>query len=116
MKATSGHFSTSTLRLINLFTTDLYKTLQKGALDHFKSKKFSNFFTELYRFSTKWSQSDLEPFEGLFFIFNTLLFPASSPPIWMKLVKIDLILFYLPHMEYEGSIGLVSRKMKIFFR
>jgi hypothetical protein len=24
--------------------------------------------------------------------------------------------FYLPHMEYEGSIGLVSRKMKIFFR
>jgi hypothetical protein len=23
--------------------------------------------------------------------------------------------FYLPHMEYEGSIGLLSRKMKIFF-
>jgi hypothetical protein len=26
------------------------------------------------------------------------------------------ICFYLPHMEYEGSIGLVSRKMKKFFR
>jgi hypothetical protein len=23
--------------------------------------------------------------------------------------------FYLPHMEYEGSIGLVSRKMKKIF-
>jgi hypothetical protein len=23
--------------------------------------------------------------------------------------------FYLPHMEYEGSIGLVTRKMKIFY-
>jgi hypothetical protein len=23
--------------------------------------------------------------------------------------------FYLPHMEYEGSIGLVSRKMKFFY-
>jgi hypothetical protein len=23
--------------------------------------------------------------------------------------------FYLPHMEYEGSIGFVSRKMKIFY-
>jgi hypothetical protein len=23
--------------------------------------------------------------------------------------------FYLPHMEYEGSIGLVMRKMKIFY-
>jgi hypothetical protein len=23
-------------------------------------------------------------------------------------------LFYLPHMEYEGSIGLVTRKMKFF--
>jgi hypothetical protein len=22
--------------------------------------------------------------------------------------------FYLPHMEYEGSIGLVTGKMKIF--
>jgi hypothetical protein len=24
--------------------------------------------------------------------------------------------FYLPHMEYEGSIGLVMRKMKKIFR
>jgi hypothetical protein len=23
-------------------------------------------------------------------------------------------IFYLPHMEYEGSIGFVMRKMKIF--
>jgi hypothetical protein len=23
--------------------------------------------------------------------------------------------FYLPHMEYEGSIGLVTRKMKNFY-
>jgi hypothetical protein len=23
--------------------------------------------------------------------------------------------FYLPHMEYEGSIGLATGKMKIFF-
>jgi hypothetical protein len=23
--------------------------------------------------------------------------------------------FYLPHMEYEGSIGLVTRKMKFFY-
>jgi hypothetical protein len=23
--------------------------------------------------------------------------------------------FYLPHMEYEGSIGFVSRKMKKFY-
>jgi hypothetical protein len=23
--------------------------------------------------------------------------------------------FYLPHMEYEGSIGLVTRKMKTFY-
>jgi hypothetical protein len=29
--------------------------------------------------------------------------------------KMILLNFYLPHMEYEGSIGLVSRKMKIFF-
>jgi hypothetical protein len=27
-----------------------------------------------------------------------------------------ILTFYLPHMEYEGSIGLVMRKMKIFFR
>jgi hypothetical protein len=24
--------------------------------------------------------------------------------------------FYLPHMEYEGNIGLVSKKMIFFFR
>jgi hypothetical protein len=23
--------------------------------------------------------------------------------------------FYLPHMEYEGSIGLVTGKMKVFY-
>jgi hypothetical protein len=28
--------------------------------------------------------------------------------------KIKLIAFYLPHMEYEGSFGFVSTKMKIF--
>jgi hypothetical protein len=27
-----------------------------------------------------------------------------------------LVIFYMPHMEYEGSNGLVMRKMKIFFR
>jgi hypothetical protein len=25
------------------------------------------------------------------------------------------LIFYLPHMEYEGSIGFVMRKMKFFF-
>jgi hypothetical protein len=26
-----------------------------------------------------------------------------------------LLIFYLPHMEYEGSIGFVPRKMKNFY-
>jgi hypothetical protein len=28
--------------------------------------------------------------------------------------KMVFVLFYLPHMEYEGSIGFVSRKMNFF--
>jgi hypothetical protein len=44
---------------------------------------------------------------------------ANNPSlnfIFLGVQKRSMILFYLPHMEYEGSIGLVSRKMKIFFR
>jgi hypothetical protein len=33
---------------------------------------------------------------------------------WKKCLYlcINTLIFYLPHMEYEGSIGFVSRKMK----
>jgi hypothetical protein len=29
--------------------------------------------------------------------------------------RINLVAFYLPHMEYKGSIGLVTGKMKNFY-
>jgi hypothetical protein len=32
-----------------------------------------------------------------------------------EILRIQLIHFYLPHMEYEGSIGFVMRKMKNFY-
>jgi hypothetical protein len=42
------------------------------------------------------------------------LFPIKDPRQFF--VKINLTtLFYLPLMEYEGSIGLLSIKMKHFF-
>jgi hypothetical protein len=33
----------------------------------------------------------------------------------LKLICINRNVFHLPHMECEGSIGLLSRKMKIFY-
>jgi hypothetical protein len=35
--------------------------------------------------------------------------------VFLDFSKISIFqIFYLPHMEYEGSIGFVSRKMKKF--
>jgi hypothetical protein len=34
---------------------------------------------------------------------------------WTERNQINKSTFYLPHMEYKGSIGLVSRKMKNIF-
>jgi hypothetical protein len=39
----------------------------------------------------------------------------SSLFLFHLVMLVLLVSFYLPHMEYEGSIGFVSRKMKIFY-
>jgi hypothetical protein len=41
-------------------------------------------------------------------------FYADFPRLNLQLKKLTTY-FYLPHMEYEGSIGFVMRKMKIFY-
>jgi hypothetical protein len=43
----------------------------------------------------------------LFAICGKYRWPTSASDFVFKFT-----IFYLPHMEYEGSIGLVSRKMK----
>jgi hypothetical protein len=55
----------------------------------------------------------------VFIIFSKQIFMYGmiqfSNHAWHKQIKAISIIFYLPHMEYEGSIGLVMRKMKFFF-
>jgi hypothetical protein len=43
MKATWGHFPTATQPLTNFFTSNLYETLQKDALDYLESNNHSGF-------------------------------------------------------------------------
>jgi hypothetical protein len=39
---------------------------------------------------------------------------SGSQELFLNLSSLFKVVFYLPHMEYEGSIGLVTGKM-IFF-
>jgi hypothetical protein len=67
--------------------------------------------------SWKWTKNKKIFFRTSFTSFVQILEKTPWKLDTWKLIKKILCgsYFYLPHMEYEGSIGFVSRKMKIFY-